>query len=168
MKNIIETGKLVELKYKVIDEKSGEKLLEVEYPISFVQGANDILSPEVLAELEGKTVGDVIEVPIDCNLLYGPRDETLVFTDKIENVPEDYREIGLTITMENDKGDQKNFIVTRIDDETLTVDGNNPLCGRKVIFMLDVITVRDATEEEIECGGLVGADPSLEQILQNN
>jgi len=167
MKNIIETSKLVELKYQVIDEKSGEKLIDIEYPINFVHGANDILSPEVAAELEGKTVGDVIEVPIDCNLLYGPRDESLVFTDRIENVPEDYRELGLTITMENDKGEQKNFIVTKIDDETLTVDGNNPLCGRKVIFNLEVLSVRDATDEEIESGGIVGADPSLDQILNN-
>jgi len=167
MKNIIETGQLVELKYQVIDEKSGEKLIDIEYPINFVHGSNDTLSPEVLAELEGKKVGDVIEVPIDCNLLYGPRDESLVFTDKLENVPEDYRELGLTITMENDKGEQKNFIVTKIDDETLTVDGNNPLCGRKVIFNLEILSVRDATDEEIESGGIVGADPSLDEILNN-
>ena len=38
-----------------------------------------------------------------------------------ENVPKDYHEVGLTITMENEKGDPKNFIVTRFDDEALTV-----------------------------------------------
>ena len=88
------------------------------------------------------------------------------FTDKIENVPEEYREIGMTITMENDKGEPKKFIVTRFDDETLTVDGNNPLCGRNVVFRLEGLSIRDANDEEIEIGGAIGADPSLDEILK--
>jgi FKBP-type peptidyl-prolyl cis-trans isomerase SlyD len=97
--------------------------------------------------------------------LYGERDESLVFTDRIDNVPEEYREIGMTITMENEQGEPKNFIVTRFDDKTLTVDGNNPLCGREVTFKLEVLSIREATEEEIELGGPVGADPDLNEIL---
>ena len=165
MKEIIQRDKYVELNYKTVDQKTGEVLTHIEYPIGYVQGANSVLSVEVTEELEGKAVGDVIEVPIDCDKLYGPRDESLVFTDRIENVPEEFHEIGLTITMENEKGEPKNFIVTRFDDKTLTVDGNNPLCGRDVVFKLEVLNVRDATEEEIAIGGKVGADPSLEDIL---
>ena len=110
-------------------------------------------------------MGDIIAVPIDTRQLYGDRDESLVFTDRIENVPEEYREIGMTITMENDKGEQKNFIVTRFDDETLTVDGNNPLCGRDVTFVLEVLSIRDATDDEMEHGGAVDANPDLNDIL---
>jgi FKBP-type peptidyl-prolyl cis-trans isomerase SlyD len=150
MKEIIKDNKFVELTYKVIDQKTGNILTRVEFPIGYVHGANEILAPEVTAELEGKSVGDVIEVPIDCNLLYGPRDESLVFTDHIENVPEEYREVGTKIVMANDKGETKDFLVTRIDDKTLTIDGNNPLCGRKVIFTLEILTIRDASDEEIE------------------
>ncbi len=162
MSETIQDGKLVELTYKVTDEKSGEILSMIEYPLGYVHGSNDVLAHQVLEELEGKSVGDVIEVPIDCNQLYGPRDETLVFTDRIENVPEEYREFGTTITMENDKGQTRNFIVTRFDDKTLTVDGNNPLCGRQVIFTLKVLTVREATEEEVVEGGTVQPDAIIE------
>jgi len=59
----------------------------------------------------------------------------------------------------------KSFIVTRFDDKTLTVDGNNPLCGREVSFVLEVLSIRDATEEEIELGGAVDANPDLNEIL---
>jgi len=168
MKEIIQKDKLVELSYKVIDKKSGEVLTLVEFPVSYVQGTNTVLAPEVTAELEGKSVGDIIEVPIDCNQLYGPRDETLVFTDRIENVPKEFHEVGLTITMENEKGDPKNFIVTRFDDETLTVDGNNPLCGREVIFKLEILLVRDASEEEIALGGKPADDsaPEIEGMVE--
>lgn len=157
----IADNKFVELNYKVIDQKTGDVLTEVEFPLGYVHGINETLAPMVTEELEGKAVGDVIEVPVDCDQLYGPRDESLVFTDLIENVPEDYREIGTTITMENENGDTKNFIVTRMDDKTLTVDGNNPLCGRMVIFRLEVLTVRAATEQEIENGGPMDAGPEL-------
>ena len=153
MSEAIEDEKLVELTYRVTDSKSGEVLSTVDFPIAYVHGHNDVLAPQVLEELEGKSAGDVIDVPIDCNLIFGPRDEKLVFTDHLENVPEEYREVGTTITMENDKGETKNFIVTRVDDKTLTVDGNNPLCGREVVFTLEVLAVRDATDEEIEAGG---------------
>ena len=163
MSDVIQDDKLVELTYKVVDQKSGQVLSAIEYPLGYVHGRNDILMPAVLDELEGKSVGDVIEVPIDCNKLYGPRDESLVFTDRIENVPEEFREIGTTITMENDKGQTRNFLVTRMDDETLTVDGNNPLCGRQVIFALEVLAVRDATDEEIEAGGTVEQGPDIDQ-----
>lgn len=164
-KETIRENKLVELSYKVIDEKSGEVLTAVEYPIGYVHGMNSVLSSQVTAALEGKTAGNIIEVPIDGDTLYGPRDESLVITDYIENVPEEYREVGMTIVMQNDKGETKSFIVTRIDDKTLTIDGNNPLCGRSVIFRLEVLTVRDATDEEIEVGGSLVAGPDVGQSM---
>ena len=104
-------------------------------------------------QLEGKAAGDVIEVPIDGNQIFGPRDELLVFTDHVENVPEQYRRVGTSILMENEKGQTRSFIVTRMDDETLTVDGNNPLCGREVVFTLEILAVRDATDEERKQAG---------------
>ena len=161
MSETIEDGKYVELSYRVIDQKSGEVLVEVEFPISYIHGANDILAPSVSEQLDGHAAGDVIEVPIDCNQLYGPRDEGLVFTDAIENVPEEYRNLGTTIVTENEKGETQSFVVTRFDAKTLTVDGNNPLCGRQVIFKLEVLGVRDATDDEIEAGGAVSAGPDI-------
>jgi len=165
MSDTIEDEKFVELSYKVIDNKSGDVLVAVDYPLGYVHGVNDVMSEQVTKELYGKKVGDIIEMPIDTRLLYGERDESLVFIDRIENVPEEYREIGMTITMENDKGEARSFIVTRFDDKTLTVDGNNPLCGRDVTFMLEVLSIRDATDEEIEAGGAVDANPDLNEIL---
>jgi FKBP-type peptidyl-prolyl cis-trans isomerase SlyD len=165
MSDTIQNERFVELNYKVIDEKTGDVLVTVDYPIGYVHGVNDVMNEQVTKELDGKKVGDVIEVPVDMKQLYGERDESLVFTDNIENVPEEYREIGMTITMENEKGEPKSFIVTRFDDKTLTVDGNNPLCGRDVIFMLEVLTIREATDEEVDLGGAVDADPELSDIL---
>ncbi len=165
MSDTIQNEKFVELNYKVIDNKTSDVLVTVDYPLGYVHGVNDILNEQVTKELDGKKAGDIVEIPIDTTLLYGERDESLVFTDQIENVPEEYREIGMTITMENEKGEPRSFIVTRFDDKTLTVDGNNPLCGRDVTFVLEVLSIREATDEEIDLGGAVDADPELDEIL---
>lgn len=164
MKDTIQENKLVELNYKVIDKKTEQVLSTVEFPLSYVHGAEKVLASSVTAELEGKSAGQTIEVEIDGNAIYGPRDEGLVFTDRIENVPEDFREIGTKILMENEKGEPKEFIVTRMDEQTLTVDGNNPLCGRDLVFILEILSVRDATPEEIEAGTKVVEGPDIEDL----
>ncbi len=165
MSETIHDGKYVELTYKVTDRKSGHVLSCVEFPLGYVHGHNEILAPSVHDALEGKSAGDVIEVMIDGDRIFGPRDESLVFTDHIENVPEEYRQVGTSILMENDKGQTRSFIVTRVDDKTLTVDGNNPMCGREVVFTLEIVTVRKPTDEDARAGGAIGAQAALNPSL---
>jgi FKBP-type peptidyl-prolyl cis-trans isomerase SlyD len=165
MSEVIRSGTFVELTYKVTDRKSGHVLTRVEFPLGYVHGHNEILAPSVHKELEGKSAGDVIEVTIDGNQVFGPRDESLVFSDDIENVPEQYRQVGTSILMENDNGQTRSFLVTHMDDERLTVDGNNPLCGREIVFTLEILTVRDATEEETRAGGAITAGAAIDRSL---
>ena len=40
MKDVIETNKYVELTYEVIDQKSGQVLTSVEFPLGYVHGVN--------------------------------------------------------------------------------------------------------------------------------
>ena len=161
---VICDGKFVELTYRVTDRKSGHVVTRVEFPLGYVHGHNEILAPSVHRQLEGRAAGDTIEVVIDGNQIFGPRDESLVFSDRLENVPEEYRQVGTSILMENEKGQTRSFLVTHLDDETLTVDGNNPLCGREVVFTLEILAVRDATDAETKAGGAIHAgvdiDPS--------
>lgn len=161
IRNVVTDGKYVELKYQVIDTKTDSVLTEVEFPLGYVHGVNEVLAPAVMRELEGRIAGDVIEVPIDCDKLYGPRDESLVIVENVNNVPEEYRQVGMAILMENDRGQTKTFVVTRIGGDTIVIDGNNPLCGRQVIFKLRILTVRDATEAERAFGGQAEAGPDI-------
>lgn len=160
MKEIIQDDKFVELNYKITDQKTGEIIAQVNVPLGYVQGDKSPLLPQVIQALEGKSVGDKIDVPIDCTEIFGPWDKDLTFTDDLENVPEEYRSIGTKITMENNEGEPKDFFVTKIENNKLTVDGNNPLCGREVIFSLKIVSIRDATEAEIESGCAVEVDPN--------
>jgi FKBP-type peptidyl-prolyl cis-trans isomerase SlyD len=165
MSEAIRDGKFVELTYQVIDRASGLVLSRVDFPLGYVHGHNEILAPRVHEALEGKSAGDVTEVPIDGSRIFGPRDESLVFTDRLENVPEEYRRVGTSILMQSESGRTRSFVVTRMDAETLTLDGNNPLCGREVVFTLQVVSVRDATEAETRAGGPIGAAPDVDPSL---
>ena len=71
MRETIHDGKYVELTYKVSDKKSGHVLTTVEFPLGYVHGHNEILAPFVHAELEGRSAGEIVEVPIDGNRIFG-------------------------------------------------------------------------------------------------
>lgn len=73
MSDTIQKEKFVELNYRVVDQKTGGVLVTVDYPLGYVHGTNDVLSAEVIKALEGRAVGDVIQVPVDTKLLYGDR-----------------------------------------------------------------------------------------------
>jgi FKBP-type peptidyl-prolyl cis-trans isomerase SlyD len=149
----ITDGKYVELTYLVRDSKTGAVLTEVLRPLNYVHGINEILAPVITRELEGKTQGERVDLLVDCTELYGPRDESLVITEKTALVPREYRQLGSQILMENNLGQLKSFLVTKIEGDDITFDGNNPLCGKEVIYQVKIQLVRDATEEEKQYGG---------------
>lgn len=149
----ITDGKYVELTYLVRDSKTGDVLTEISRPLNYVHGLNEILAPTITRELEGKRQGERVDLLVDCKELYGPRDESLVITEKIATVPREYRQVGSQILMENNLGQMKSFLVTKMEGDTITFDGNNPLCGREVIYQVKIQLVRDATAEEKEGGG---------------
>ena len=152
-------GKYVELTYLVRDSETGDVLTEVTRPLNYVHGVTEILAPTITRELEGKTQGQRVDLLVDCNELCGPRDESLVITEKVAAVPREYRQVGTQILMENNLGQMKSFLVTKIEEDKITFDGNNPLCGREVIYQVRILLVRDATAEEKEYGGKVEANP---------
>ena len=155
MSNTITTNKFVELTYRIIDQTNGEVIEQVEEPLGYVHGDNTLLFNQVTKELEGKSVGDEVEILLKAEDAFGPKLEELIFTDEINNVPVEYRFIGAAVTMQNDKGGTKDFIVSSIEDGKLTIDGNHPLAGKDIIFYVEVLSVRDATADEIIEGGSI-------------
>ena len=155
MSNTITTNKFVELTYRIIDQTNGEVIEQVEEPLGYVQGDNTLLFNQVTKELEGKSVGDEVEILLKAEDAFGAKLEELIFTDEINNVPLEYRFIGAAVTMQNDKGGTKDFIVSNIEDGKLTIDGNHPLAGKDIIFYVEVLSVRDATADEIIEGGSI-------------
>jgi FKBP-type peptidyl-prolyl cis-trans isomerase SlyD len=149
----ISINKFVELTYRIIDQSNGEVIEQVEEPLGYVQGDNSLLFNQVTKELEGKCVGDEVEILLKAEDAFGKKADELIFTDDINNVPVEYRFIGASVTMQNDKGGTKDFIVSSIEDGKLTIDGNHPLAGKDIIFYVEILSIREATADEIIEGG---------------
>jgi|TARA_B000000475_G_scaffold15907_3_gene13392 FKBP-type peptidyl-prolyl cis-trans isomerase SlyD len=155
MKEIISINKFVELTYRIVDQSNGEIIEQVEDPLGYVQGDNSLLFNQVTKKLEGKSAGDEVEILLKAKDAFGPKIEDLIFTDDIDNVPMEYRHIGANVTMQNDKGGTKDFVVSSIENGKLTIDGNHPLAGKDIIFFVEVLSIRDATADEIIEGGSI-------------
>ena len=153
MSETISINKFVELTYRIIDQSNGEVIEQVEEPLGYVQGDNSLLFNQVTKELEGKCIGDEVEIILKAEDAFGKKADELLFTDDINNVPPEYRFIGASVTMQNDTGGTKDFIVSSIEDGKLTIDGNHPLAGKDIIFYVEILSIRDATADEIIEGG---------------
>ena len=153
MSETISINKFVELTYRIIDQSNSEVIEQVEEPLGYVQGDNSLLFNQVTKELEGKCIGDEVEILLKAEDAFGKKADELLFTDDINNVPPEYRFIGASVTMQNDTGGTKDFIVSSIEDGKLTIDGNHPLAGKDIIFYVEILSIRDATADEIIEGG---------------
>ena len=143
----VEQNKVVSFVYTIVDNQ-GTLLEQSDIPISYVHGGKHDLFEKVEQALDGAVVGDIVEVSLTAEEGFGVRDPELTYTDAIENVPDEFRRIGAEVEMMNDQGDSKKFVVTRIEDGKLTVDGNHPMAGKTIIFRISVKDIRDATPEE--------------------
>lgn len=144
-------NKAVYVTYSILSEE-GEILERSDLPIGYVHGAGSQLIEQVEKRLEGREVGDIVEVILSPEQGFGPHDPDLTFTDDIDNVPPEVRYVGAQVEMQNDRGETRSFIVSRIENGRLTVDGNHPLAGKTLRFVVEVNDVRDATPEEIAAG----------------
>ncbi|MBA1329906.1 peptidylprolyl isomerase, partial [Candidatus Endoriftia persephone str. Guaymas] len=86
---------------------------------------------------------------------------TLTFTDDLENVPPEFRKLGAEVQMQNSEGETKSFFVTKIEDGKLTVDGNHPLAGKRLLVKVKILEVRDATREDAQSIGIPGQSTTL-------
>ncbi|MDD9892427.1 MAG: peptidylprolyl isomerase [Gammaproteobacteria bacterium] len=120
-------------------------------PLPYLHGAGNII-PGLEAELEGKTVGDELTAVIEPKLAYGERNEQMV-----QQVPKaafqgvEDLEVGMRFTAESNAGPVP-VVITAVEGDTITVDGNHPLAGQTLTFQVKVTEVREASKEEIEHG----------------
>jgi len=148
----INENKVVTFEYTLKND-SGEILdsSENNAPITYLHGSGNII-PGLEAELEGKKVGDKFHASIEPEDGYGIRIEDFIQKierDRLPHLPN--IEIGMQLQAYDEDGMQI-MTVVEISDTDITLDGNHPLAGQKLHFDVEIIDMREATEEEIEFG----------------
>lgn len=120
-------------------------------PLYYLHGANNLI-PGMEEGLEGRVAGDKLKLDVAPEKGYGKRDPQL-----IEEVP--LRAFGgqpIEVGMQFEANDGQVITVTNVGPETVTVDANHPLADQSLHFDVEVVDVRDATQDELAHGHVHG------------
>jgi FKBP-type peptidyl-prolyl cis-trans isomerase SlyD len=124
-------------------------------PLAYLHGEGQIVKG-LEKVMEGKKAGDTFSVTVSPEEAYGlpdPEKIAVVTADQIEG-GEDLEE-GMQLEASNDEGEQI-VVVSKIEGDKVTLDGNHPLAGMTLHFDITVREVREATAEEIAHGHVHG------------
>lgn len=120
-------------------------------PLNYLHGANNLI-PGLEKELEGKTTGAKFKATIQPADAYGESNPEMIQTLPLEMFKGVEKvEPGMGFTAQGPQG-QQHIVVTEVNGDQVTVDGNHPMAGKTLHFDVEVVSVRDATEQEIEHG----------------
>jgi FKBP-type peptidyl-prolyl cis-trans isomerase SlyD len=134
----------------VIDSSDGAE------PLAYIQGHGNLVAGLEKA-LEGKKDGDAVSVSVPPAEGYGEHNPAL-----IQRVPkrsmQGSGEIkkGMQFQARTDDG-MRVFTVTAVVGDMVTLDGNHPLADKTLNFEVQIVSVREATNEELEHGHVHGA-----------
>ncbi len=145
---------VVVMNYVLRDKETGDIIDRSEdhgEPIAFLVGAENII-PGLEERMIGMEEGEKKTIEVPHSEAYGEWDEQLV-----QKVPREYfKDInlvkGMPIQAQTEDGHIIEMVVIDFDDNEVTVDMNHPLAGRDLIFDVEIVKVREATQEEIEHG----------------
>lgn len=153
---IIEKDTVVSLTYALHDS-AGELLEETKEPISYLHGGYDNIFPAVEYELQGKDVGDQLNVTLEPENAFGEYDAQLVHVEPKSAFPVPNVTVGMQFEGQGEQsGEMVLYTVTEVTDDTVVVDGNHPLAGQTLKFSCTVTGVRPASAEEVSHGHVHG------------
>ncbi|WP_338364930.1 peptidylprolyl isomerase [uncultured Pseudoalteromonas sp.] len=152
---IIAPNTVVKMHYSVMDNDGNtiDNSFDGE-PLVFITGTGYLI-PGLENALQGKQAGDTLSVKVEPEEGYGERHDNLM-----QAVPKSMFdgmeiEVGMQFRASTDDGDQSVMII-EIQDEDVIVDGNHPLSGITLNFDVEILDVREATEEELAHGHVHG------------
>lgn len=160
MSEVVEKNKAVYFTYVVTDEHN-QVMEQSDIPFGYVHGTESEILPIIEQKLTNKTVGERIEIEIAPEDGFGESDPKLIYTDEKANVPEEFHVIGAQAPFQSNLGETRTFVVTHVDDKTVTLDGNHPYAGKTVTFIIKILNIRDAEPEEIVQGRPKDIPPSV-------
>ena len=120
-------------------------------PTLFLVGADNVL-PGLEQAMQGKTVGDVFSVTLGPERAYGLRDDSRKDRISAKYLKHEGKLLpGKIVRINTDQG-IKTATVIKVGKFNVDVDLNHPLAGQTITFDLEIMDIRDASQEEIDHG----------------
>ena len=138
--------------------RHGEELIETSAgkdPAAYLHGHGNVI-PGLEKAMEGKQAGDTFSVTVPPSEGYGQRNEANQQRIPIKHLHGDKKSkskirAGMVVSVETEEGPRQ-VTVVKAGKFNVDVDSNHPLAGRTLVFDVEIIDVRDATEEEATHG----------------
>lgn len=150
-------NQVITITYTLKDEDGN--IIEVtnrENPFSFISDNNQIL-PKLEENINGMLIGSRRTVTLTPEEAYGTYNDSAIRTIDRSEFPEDTElEEGMSFITDMPDGQQMPFVIKKIDGEVITLDFNHPLAGRTLTFDLELLNLRDATQDELLHGHIHG------------
>ena len=138
--------KLTDNDGNVLDSSEGAE------PLDYLHGAENLI-PGLEKALAGKVEGDSLQVKVEPAEAYGEVMPELIETvDKAAFQGVDSIEAGMAFEAQGPDGSMQHVVVKEVEGDEVTIDANHPLAGVVLNFDVEIISVREATQEEIDHG----------------
>ncbi len=149
MSENITAGKIVQFHYtlsngegSIIDSSSGRE------PLAYLHGSHNIV-PGLERQLSGLCVGDHIDAVVPPAEGYGERNENARHVLPKSAFPPDFNiAVGTPLALQGGDGQELHCFIVAVKDDQVMVDANHPLAGVTLHFAVDIVDIRDASEEE--------------------
>jgi FKBP-type peptidyl-prolyl cis-trans isomerase SlyD len=150
-----EAKKVVAIDYELRDE-SGEVLdsSEGREPLEYLHGAANIV-PGLEKAIDGKAIGETVEVTLTPADGYGDYDAKLVRNVPVRKLSEKRPQVGAMLQVNTEAGPQR-VIVKEVRGDYAKLDFNHPLAGKTLNFKVTIKAVREPTSEELDHGHVHG------------
>lgn len=148
----IENGVVATITYTLTVDGAVYEEVTAENPAEYMHGEENIV-PGLEAALEGRSAGEIFEVVVEPDQGYGDYDP-----QDIEHIPaEDFNgveqlEVGMELEIMDEDGEFFEATVLELSKSEVVMDFNPPLSGKTLYYQVQVLALREATEEEIEMG----------------
>ena len=130
-----------------LKDKKGALLDNVTDPIGFVEGHEQIF-PKLEKQIVQRTVGDSFEVSLAADDAYGQYQDDLLLEIPMSDV-EGSLDIGDKLIADDGSGNEMSLEVVDKKENAFILDGNHPLAGQDLVFNIEIVSSRPATEDEI-------------------
>ncbi len=134
-------GRKVAVHYRGTLEDGDEFDSSVERdPLEFVVGSGDLI-PGFEKAIVGMEPGQEKTVTLEPEDAYGPYEDELVVEGPRNSFPDGEIHVGQSFTVHLRDGQEAVGRVLRIEGETVALDFNHPLAGKRLTFHLRVVSV---------------------------
>lgn len=149
MSLVIGNNSVVSMHYKLTDDKGTVvDSSEGKDPLLYLHGAGNIV-PGLEKALTGKGAGDSLQVRVEPAEGYGEvNPEGIKVIEKAAFQGVDSVEVGMAFEAKAPDGSSQHIVVTKVEGDNVTIDMNHPLAGIALNFDIQIVSVRESTEEE--------------------